>query len=554
MTFTATEALTAFSQTQGQVESDQAKGDIAAVELAIDGSFASNPLVHLSYAQAAWTLLSVVEDRHLKNTVTARLPNDQVVIFMDTTINALTYPLRVCFRESLRSAALLDRKLDDQHYTFAEKWLDDAEDYGNFSSIFPLFHAGEIEISVDSKNLSANGWEVSDFSAEAYNRLMGKRDPATENNLDPNRATREILACLTVSGPVFNVQFSRKLLEQITKAFEASFNQRHTLPAGWRFSQFDLAEYRLVVSCLQCMTYTWFVARQLALDMGATALAYSSSVWVPRKSVLTSLIARHTGVERRTVEMVLRYLTFGEMGVRNPDVAIQPILELSEDTFAISPFLLIHINAERNLCVLLNQIPKEKDIYSRLVDQKENLLKQRVIADLDGLGLEFRYGKLSETDIDLAIVEHASQTCLCIELKWFIEPAEIREMLVRSEELSKGVMQCQKITEAFRHKDSRLLDLLQINCSYDFLAIVGSENFIGRPQTQCGDVAIIKVWHLVSEIRSRGGLKPCLQWLKDREYLPKRGVDFDIHKVPLQCGEWTSEWYGIGPAEAGSTA
>ncbi len=49
---------------------------------------------------------------------------------------------------------------------------------------------------------------------------------------------------------------------------------------------------------------------------------------------------------------------------------------------------------------------------------------------------------------------------LCVEIKWFIEPAEIREVLARSEELSKGVDQALKITKAFKDADTRLLSLL----------------------------------------------------------------------------------------------
>ena len=138
-----------------------------------------------------------------------------------------------------------------------------------------------------------------------------------------------------------------------------------------------------------------------------------------------------------------------------------------------------HVHAERNLCVLLNQVPADRKLYLQLVDEKESQARSDTINSLAGLGLDFKYGQLDETDLDLAIIDREAKVCLCIEIKWFIEPAEVREILARSEELRKGVSQARKIAKMFSENDTRLMTLLAIDQSYDFQTMIGSVNFIG---------------------------------------------------------------------------
>lgn len=274
-------------------------------------------------------------------------------------------------------------------------------------------------------------------------------------------------------------------------------------------------------------------------------MAYEGSVWTPRKEVLAKLLSRTTEVPADVVQEILRYLTFGEVGVRNPDIAIQPLLDIGNGHHAISPFLVTQVHAERNLCVLLNQVPADRRLYAELVDGKEGHLRLDTINSLSGRGFDFKHGHLDQTDVDLAIINHASRVCLCVELKWFIEPAEIREVMMRSEELAKGVSQAKKISALFRAGDERLLSLLGIERDYEFLAMVGSVNSIGRPGIQDSEVPIIKLWHLVEQIRKDGNLLDTLLWLRSRLYLPIENRDFKVVKMPIKCGPWRSNWYGI---------
>jgi len=209
-------------------------------------------------------------------------------------------------------------------------------------------------------------------------------------------------------------------------------------------------------------------------------------------------------------------------------------------------YVWLNSDAERNLCVLINQIPSERKLYSELVDMKEEILRSEIKGKVELLGYEVVNGKVTNTDVDLAILDHMSKICLCVELKWFIEPAEVREVLERSEEIKKGISQAKKIMNLFENEDAKLCkELLRIDKGYKLFAIVGSRTFIGEGKAQDGTVPVVKVGHLLENLEELGNLAEFINWLKERKYLPVRDVDFEVVERDLSVGEWTGGWYGL---------
>lgn len=521
--------------------------DINSIEHEIDAAFACNALVRVPWTQSAWTFLSVVEDHHFKIAVMQPLPEREAAIYVDGLVNAMTYPLRILHKQAPRAPTSLDCRYIEMHYALAQEWIDAAKDYAHFCSIFPLYHAKEIDLTVDANRIEPTDWSMTDLSYEVYDRFIAKRDPESERRLNTDAIEGILRTSIRSSGGRYSIDFNRRLLDELKFHFAPVFEGRYVLPEDWQFTCFSLAQYRVVFICLQMTAAAWFVARQIVAP-GVPGIAYESSVWTPRKGELLNLLTRYTSLPAQTVQSVLQYLTFGEVGIRNPDAAIQPLLDLGNNHYGISPFLMTQIHAERNLCVLLNQVPADRKLYAALVNDKENRLRAETIQSLQSLSLDFKYGDVGPTDVDLAVIDHVAKVCLCIELKWFIEPAEIREVLMRSEELQKGVYQAKQLQSLFATKDARLLALLGIDESYEFQAMVGSVNSIGRPGIQDLDVPIAKLWHVVSKIKENRSLRSVVQWLKLREYLPVKDRDYKVQEISIQSGSWASRWYGISYA------
>ncbi|MEJ1966769.1 MAG: hypothetical protein WDO56_36580 [Gammaproteobacteria bacterium] len=518
-------------------------------EREIDDAFAANALKNEGYAQAVWTLLSQTEDAYIK--VLHTLPGGEIDIFTDIRMNSLTYPLRVCHRECPPSSKLRD-VLIDAHYKLAWDWLTLSDHgYYNFSSIFPLWHRGKVKCAIEGNRLHADA-PKDEKAYEAYNRLIQKDAKQERPAILPHDTIAEaVLRKTTIGRDWCTVNFDPRLVAQLVSGLVPFTAVRHSLPEEWAFGGFTLGQYRKVFVTLQAMLWGWMVARNILIER-LHGLGYRTSVWVVPKAELSSRLRRYTGLDVGTVERILALMTFGASDIRNPDIAIQPLVDLRNGFFALSPFVWLNTNGERNLCVLLNQLPEQRKIYDRLKNEKETLLKAEMKDFLSVLGVNVRGGVVDGTDLDIAIIDRKSRDCLCLELKWFIEPAEIREINERTAELKGGVQQAKKIRALYERGDERLVrGVLDIEPGYGFMVAVASQNWIGHSEAQDPDVPIVKIWHLLRAIKDRGSLRSAMEWLKNRDYMPKEGTDFEIVPIEIGCGKWTAAWYGIKPLADG---
>ena len=194
------------------------------------------------------------------------------------------------------------------------------------------------------------------------------------------------------------------------------------------------------------------------------------------------------------------------------------------------------------MAVLLNRLPSEKKIYAKLVDEKEALMRQRFDSGLSDKGFRFVSGSVVNLpDVDLAIINDSEKACLLLELKWFIDPAEIREVVEKSEEIEKGICQSLKFKRAFASNHEPLLTKLGIDTSYR-QGVVVSENWIGYADVQSPEVPVIRADHLIAKLKATESLRATIEWLMARKYLPKEGKDFEVHGITSTIGKWSVKW------------
>ncbi len=516
---------------------------IIAAEGAIDKAFSSSPLLALRSNQAMWTVLAVNEDIFLK--MHTRRPHEEMHMVADGLLNSLTHPLRACMRRWKDSNTPVRRTYIAEDYGHALQWLHEARNYDQFCTIFPLWYRKRLKLSVEGKRLLIEPAHKEDKTYEAYNRLIrkeGRDDPVLEQ--PPAELLKLLRDRTKLRETWFRLKFDQEVVSRLVDFHREPTSRRFTLPDHWRFLNFSLKEFRTVMVTLQSMMHGWYLVRTMVANGGMKGLGYPSSVWLLEKDDLANQLAEYTGVSQRSLKAILDLVTFGSSGILNPDIATQPLIDLNNNQVALAPFVFLNLNIERNLCALLNQIKEERDHYSRLVDMKEDSLVGEIREFLAGREFEVISGKLQSTDLDCAIIDRRNRCCLCLELKWFIEPAEIREIGDRTKDLKKGVDQVKYLNDLFRKHDPRLGQLLGIDASYDFLGVVGSVNWIGMADVQDPSIAIVKVWHLMGELKEKG-LPAIMNWLRQRDYLPKPGSDFSVVSLAIKVGDWSADWYGI---------
>lgn len=218
---------------------------------------------------------------------------------------------------------------------------------------------------------------------------------------------------------------------------------------------------------------------------------------------------------------------------------------------AIMPSLFISSSAERNFTILLNRLPSERAIYSRLVSEKEDLMRERIKEQIRLPHKRFFQGKIPARqdlpDIDLAIISDVENVCIFLELKWFIEPAEVREVIEKSEEIQRGISQLLLLSQAISDDSDSIFNVLAIDSTYQLFFAVVSANSIGLARIQNPRIPVIRESHLVWKINSTLSLREVIGWLSNRSFLPIEGLHYEVVEVTTTIGHWSIEWYGIKP-------
>jgi hypothetical protein len=205
----------------------------------------------------------------------------------------------------------------------------------------------------------------------------------------------------------------------------------------------------------------------------------------------------------------------------------------------------MNLNFERNLTVLLNKMPQEKQIYDKLKNQKEGYmraaLQAAVPSKLRTWSGPFR-NDAERGDIDLVLIDDEANLAVVLELKWFIAPGEIREVVEREIELEKGARQLGRIERALRSGDETLLSRLGINSSYEIKGILVSANWISPyfvyANNQTPAVPMMNQEHLVEALRAQD-LSSVVAWVSAGNHLPRIDRDILVDKGRNTVGPWS---------------
>jgi hypothetical protein len=508
------------------------KKEILVIEKEINDGFARNALCDISYSQSIWTILSVLEDMFFKIRCIDKQSPNQIRIWSDIMLNSVTHPLRVLHSEGNCSIPNIENIYIDKHYEWAYDWLKEAREYNEFCTLFPLFHRKHINFSIENRCLNVIKNADVKYEYEAYNRIFIKEGNEEDRRISTTEIIELLMPYVSCKDEQFDIDFNAEIIKKILSICSLSFSKRFKLPNEWKTTGFTFRAFNKVFETIQAILISRMIIRDYLAGNGLEGLGYSSIIWIITKVDLVILLTESTDIIGDEINNIIDLLVFGSNGIRNSDIATQPIIKLGGELLCLAPFIWSNLDGERNLCVLLNKVEQEINLYSKLKEEKESILQKEIIEFIERnkLNYDIRNGNLGSTNLDIAIIDRENKVCMCIELKWFIEPAEVDEIVHRSEELIKGVQQAKEIFRLFRIKDENLLNnILDIDEGFDFCAIVGSRNWIGNFDVQDKDIPIIKVFHLLEKMKEFRNLKYLMTWINERNYLPLEGIDYEVN-------------------------
>lgn len=514
-----------------------------AVESQIDTAFVEQPLLRRDHTNALFHVLLEIELQldHIGDAAQER------AIKLDTLVNVLKYAVAwVATADGSRRTSEDD--FDDARRE-AARLVAAASHYLWFEVAYTYGSRDVIDLTLHEHHFRTTRVLVDETRYEAYSMLL---KPTLEERASANVAAGERVfvevkraAQRGVIPP--SIPLVRRVLAAAFELLHRASEPFYRLPLDWHFDGFKLGEFRLVHDAIRAIVYVW---QQVSPIMDLTGVPHATRFpYVVNAHDLSMAVKDITALPTKTVARVLEHLTYGALGIMRPDPAVQPLVVLGSGSYLLSTPLILGTAAERNLSVLLNALPNQRKIYADLTQDKEAMMRNRIVHRLPARLLIW-HGRIHSDlpRVDLVVADPVAHALLLIELKWFIDPAEPREIDERSEELAKGIQQCKRLMTAIAHAPSLLHAIGSFEVR-EVAAVVVSANWIGLGNIQDEAIPIVNEDHLVAKVLAADGLAGIVSWLHSRDYLPREGTHFRTRWFEAQHGGYTLEWYGLEPIE-----
>ena len=528
------------------MKTDKLTRELRKIEKEIDNYYKFNPLVKLPFATAAWSLLAYAEQVMIEKKTQVTGTQDLHALCSDFLVD-LEHSMSWLYGARKWNGHVPSVNNEDL-FNVTRDLFELGKRYDWFVFAYKCASDGVLGLELQGSTIQPTGDFFTGIEYEAYNVLIDpheSEEALASANVDtfPIDVIRH---SLNIQGDRFHCKLNPRMVSDMMTYLKPFFDRMFSLPSNWRFSRYSLGEFRNVFEVICAIAHIHCTARVIAANHGC--MGYVDSIYMPTCDELLRCVVDYSRVSESVVRSIFDDLSYGNRGISHPQLALQPLIKLNSEVYAIVPHLWICSTAEVNFTMLLNKLPSEKEIYSKFASKKEALMKKSITTRLHGKGFRI----VSEDvpglpDVDLAIIMDSEKACLLLELKWFIAPAVARERIEKSEEIEKGVSQVLQLKQAFADDYKQLLEKLQIDSGYRFEGVVVSENWIGYANVQSPEIPVIRANHLIAKIKATESLESAMEWLKNRKYLPKEGEHFKVHRPTTRIGNWTLKWYGIEP-------
>jgi hypothetical protein len=529
---------------------DTVSKELRKIEHEVDNFFKQNYLCTLPFAISAWHFMAFCEDKSIVGFFADNIgTTHDIAAFVDNFVNNLNYPF-LWLKSSCPPNGKVPFRYNENCYQAAYELSNLGDDYITFESAFTCASRNLVELSIQGSTIFSTPFFKSNSQYEAYDRMIKRKITPTDFEIDKLYEIRELIEnSLRIKGERFSYELNPKIVKFASEILTSMTKNKLTIPEHWQFPHYSIGDFRKFAISLQAISFIHFNARLLAAFKGCKGLGYSSSLFISDKEELLRRLIRYSKIPETVVLDLIEDMTYGNRNILKPDPAIQPIIKLNNNQLAVMPSLTISSNMERNFTILLNRLPSEKKIYSQLVSEKEELMKTRIIDKISFLNYKYYAGNILKQknipDIDLLIIDDIEKVCLFLELKWFIGPAEIREVIEKSEEIAKGIDQLLKLSNEINNNPNIFFDKLKIDQSYILYYAVVSDNSIGIQNVQNANIPVIQEDHLIKNINSTKSLRKTIDWLSNRNYLPIEGTHYNVVEIASKIGRWTIKWHGL---------
>lgn len=533
------------------------------VDQLLDRYIESADTCHQIRDVAIWHLLTTFEDMCRFN-FTGEIDNSlsDIAIFIDERKYALKHALDVIVRDTVATKVTLNQRNLDGCY---EKSINLLEMGISYQRLYRALSTSFNNRASFSENLGGYEISISAASNPAYSALevighgqlpifdfmvlqyliLNKKVEQTEQIDQTSKAKyieirHDILvnSNARIKKRIVNYDYSNEYAYYLAN----QVHQRPTIiPEDFEFPWGKGFETQVLINSIiiRCL-YHILVIDLLSQKNKIKGMHYESLVLKTTKPQLIEEISfLADNLDYKKIESFVDYLIFGN-NVKNPDPALQPIFSTLTGELLIPCNLIITNDMQRNILSLFARVNKKG------FDKQSHLFEDSMINEAAPLisqfpytltNQEFKKGKLKE-EVDILIVDPNSHHILVLELRWFLQPGDAREVQQKVNVCSEKVKQAKRKVDFVKSNYQELLKRHFPDISdtekWEVSGAVVIKGYGGQ-ESQSSDIPIITLDILNHAAKQFSNLSCLYDWMCSKSWLPIEGLHFEqqIDKVEI---------------------
>jgi hypothetical protein len=329
-------------------------------------------------------------------------------------------------------------------------------------------------------------------------------------------------------------------------------------PANWHFYDLTTDHFEKFWSAL--ISICWlhsFALSYAALVMKIEHYAVASTIIVRTRGNWIRQLSKWTGLSKQIISQILEYHTYS-IEHKKPDIVVTPFIFITEKHLALAPNLITTSDLGRNL---LKHLASK---YNNEFDRNSNVFADHMISKFCRT-MNVKYFEIYPNrkipdnkempDIDICLLDERNQQVMLCEFKWTIPAAEPYEILEKRKKEEKALDQLGLLKEYFRNNPTKISKVLDYDGQivYENIFLVGVlENYVGTASVFNKDIPIIEYSIFCKLLNENESLEEVFKCIRERNYLPKKDVDFKTKDIEHEIGKFKIIWGGYRPIVSGN--
>lgn len=450
-------------------------------------------------------------------------------------------------KSKVKDSFPIPQKSHPHSYKLAYKLLSSARDYANISRIFSSIRSGEIEAHRIDESFILKYKHSYEGEYSALEALQHGQEPYFDLSSLLHGLLRGEHVPIGLIAAFSNLSRIKK--GRVTYKYEPSgilaiineIGQRdQIIPDDFLFPWGSAFETHALINSLHVRCLYHLVAIHFATQKYSIPGGFESSLVLQISK--TQLIEDFEGladIGRDKIVTFIDFLTYGTNS-RTPDPALQPIYKAKNEILLIPCAHVITSNTQRNILSLLARVaPSAFDAQSKKFE----------IRMCSNISAEFKQwpnrrenceirAKGQMEEFDLIVIDPTTRFICALELRWMIQPGDVREVINRIKVCREKITQLNRKLSFLRKNIKEILPnafgiTQSTNNPWRIEGFVVIQGFGGHT-SEIQSIPLITASALRIGLEEISTLPTLYEWARELKWLPVNGKHFFTDKETME--------------------